>query len=325
MEYKNISGVMCTFNGALYLEEQLMSIINQTYPIYEIIIQDDCSTDSSNIVFQMFEKRYTCIHVYRNETRKGINANFFSAMSRAKGDFIAISDQDDIWELDKIENQMNSIQDNWLSSGFSKPFADNESIYFDNRIPNLNLERLIYIASSTPGHTLLFRKELLSKVPMMDFILYDHLMTITAAALGKLSFCNKILVNHREHSSSATFTLPVMKRGKSTKNIKNIISSLLRTFILYLKLHSKIRSYFIDMCCLLNEFPNQDCNVYAKKIAYYNSQKGLFSYLNIIYLCVKRRTRLFYVEEPDNFLTFLRALYFPISSSDYFRYMSKPD
>ena len=126
-------------SGFLFVEracsDNLLSCLLYT-SIYEIIIQDDCSTDSSNIVFQTFEKRYTCIHVYRNETRKGINANFFSAMSRAKGDFIAIADQDDIWELDKIENQMNSIQDNWLSSGFSKPFADNESIYFDNRIPN---------------------------------------------------------------------------------------------------------------------------------------------------------------------------------------------
>lgn len=322
---KKVSVVMCTFNGACYLEEQLNSIVNQTYPIYEIIIQDDCSTDSSDILFQNFEKEYTCIHVYRNKVHKGINANFFSAMQRAKGDFIAISDQDDIWELDKIANQMNTLGDNYLSSGFSKPFSENESFCFDSRTPNLNLERLIYIASSTPGHTLLFRKELLEKVPNMDFLLYDHLITITAAALGKISFCSKVLVNHREHLSSAAYTIPVMARGKNPKSVRNIVCSLFRTFGLYLKLRTEIRNWFVNMRSLLNEFPDQGNIIYAKKLAYYNSQKGVWAYLSLTYFCIKQRTRLFYTEVPNNLFTFLRALYFPISSSDYFRYMSKLD
>jgi len=42
---KKVSVVMCTYNGEKYLKEQLDSILNQTYPIYEIIIQDDASTD----------------------------------------------------------------------------------------------------------------------------------------------------------------------------------------------------------------------------------------------------------------------------------------
>lgn len=47
MSVKKVSVVMCTFNGAPYLPEQLDTIINQTYPIFEIIIQDDGSTDST--------------------------------------------------------------------------------------------------------------------------------------------------------------------------------------------------------------------------------------------------------------------------------------
>ena len=44
---KSVSVVMCTYNGAKYIREQLDSIINQTYPIFEIIIQDDCYTDDT--------------------------------------------------------------------------------------------------------------------------------------------------------------------------------------------------------------------------------------------------------------------------------------
>ena len=42
---ETVSVVMCTYNGEMFLREQLDSILQQTYPIYEVIVQDDCSTD----------------------------------------------------------------------------------------------------------------------------------------------------------------------------------------------------------------------------------------------------------------------------------------
>lgn len=59
MEDKNIkkvSVVMCTYNGEKYLREQLDSILNQIYPIYEIIIQDDASTDRTWEIIQRYKK-----------------------------------------------------------------------------------------------------------------------------------------------------------------------------------------------------------------------------------------------------------------------------
>ena len=94
---------MCTYNGAKYLREQLDSILNQTYPIYELIIQDDCSTDDTIRILNEYARRYHIVKVYVNESQKGVTMNFISAIQRAEGDFIAISDQDDIWELQKIE------------------------------------------------------------------------------------------------------------------------------------------------------------------------------------------------------------------------------
>ena len=47
MEKKTVSVVMCTYNGERFLREQMDSILAQTYPIHEIIISDDCSTDGT--------------------------------------------------------------------------------------------------------------------------------------------------------------------------------------------------------------------------------------------------------------------------------------
>jgi glycosyltransferase involved in cell wall biosynthesis len=54
MEYNKISIVMCTYNGEKYLREQLNSILNQTYPIYELIIKDDCSIDTTYSIIQEY-------------------------------------------------------------------------------------------------------------------------------------------------------------------------------------------------------------------------------------------------------------------------------
>jgi len=52
---------MCTYNGAKYIREQLDSIINQTYPIFEIIIQDDCSTDDTVDIIREYAETHSFI------------------------------------------------------------------------------------------------------------------------------------------------------------------------------------------------------------------------------------------------------------------------
>ena len=103
MDTKNnftVSVVMCTYNGEKYIREQIDSILQQTYSVDEIIIQDDCSTDGTCEVLYEYQQRYAQKQVIRNKRNIGFNPNFFSAIARAKGDYIAIADQDDIWELD---------------------------------------------------------------------------------------------------------------------------------------------------------------------------------------------------------------------------------
>ena len=106
---KTVSVVMCTYNGAKYLREQLDSIISQTYPIYELIVQDDCSTDETVAIIKEYMEKYSFIKLYVNEHNLGFNLNFKSVCMKATGDFVALSDQDDVWFPDKIQKQVNMI------------------------------------------------------------------------------------------------------------------------------------------------------------------------------------------------------------------------
>mgnify|MGYP003081550613 FL=1 len=65
-EKKSVSIVLCTYNGAKYLQEQLDSILAQTYPMHEIIIQDDGSTDNTWQILEKYEEKYPLIHIYHN-------------------------------------------------------------------------------------------------------------------------------------------------------------------------------------------------------------------------------------------------------------------
>lgn len=100
---------MGTYNGAEYIREQLDSILSQTYPLKEIIIQDDGSTDDTVAICTAYAEKFPIIHFSRNASNLGFNQNFKSAAMKATGDFVAFSDQDDVWFPTKIEKQVAAI------------------------------------------------------------------------------------------------------------------------------------------------------------------------------------------------------------------------
>ena len=98
-----ISVVMCTYNGEKFVAEQLLSIINQTRPVDEIIISDDNSVDRTIDIVKMILKDITIpFKIIQNNPGKGVADNFLGAMKMASGDYIFTSDQDDIWKKDKV-------------------------------------------------------------------------------------------------------------------------------------------------------------------------------------------------------------------------------
>lgn len=101
---------MCTYNGERFLREQMDSILAQTYPIHEIIISDDCSTDGTMDILREYAAKHTFIKIHQNARNKGCNQNFhdtFKFVSK-ETDYIAISDQDDIWFPEKVEKLIQS-------------------------------------------------------------------------------------------------------------------------------------------------------------------------------------------------------------------------
>lgn len=98
-----ISIAMTTYNGEKFLKEQLDSLLNQSMPADEIIIIDDCSTDSTAQILRQYEKENSTVKVYINKENLGYKKNFKKAIRLCKGDLIFLCDQDDFWHKDKIQ------------------------------------------------------------------------------------------------------------------------------------------------------------------------------------------------------------------------------
>ncbi len=100
----NISVALATHNGSTHLKEQIESLLAQTVPPMEIIISDDGSTDGTCEILEQYSQNHATIRTI-NAKIQGINTNFQNALSTCNGDYIALCDQDDIWETDKLDQR----------------------------------------------------------------------------------------------------------------------------------------------------------------------------------------------------------------------------
>ena len=103
-----VSVCLATYNGASYVKEQLMSILDQLEITDEIIISDDHSTDDTlEIIKSLKDPR---IKIYINPNTRGYTSNFENALSKASGKYIFLSDQDDIWKKDKVKISLSYLE-----------------------------------------------------------------------------------------------------------------------------------------------------------------------------------------------------------------------
>jgi len=93
---------MCTYNGEKYLREQLDSLVAQDYPNLEIVIVDDCSTDSTPQLLEEYAGQHPNFTIHQNEQNMGFRRNFEKALKLCSGEIISLCDQDDIWFPNKI-------------------------------------------------------------------------------------------------------------------------------------------------------------------------------------------------------------------------------
>ena len=101
-KYPLVSFVVVTYQGAKWIDKMLDSLVNQDYPNIEIIIRDDGSKDRTAKICQSYANNHPNIDFAINDKNLGANANFWHALSIAKGKYFLYASQDDTWEPECI-------------------------------------------------------------------------------------------------------------------------------------------------------------------------------------------------------------------------------
>jgi len=208
-----VSVVLCTYNGSKYLQEQLDSIFSQTYPHIEIIAVDDASTDNTVELLRRYEQR-PGFRIHVNEQNIGYNKNFERGCSLVTGEYIAIADQDDIWDKQKVELLMNAfagspdiLLTHCHSAIFETGKAPHRGSVRARRSFSGNDVRGFFLYNQISGHNMIFRRSLLRwALPFPAGMYYDWWLAIVACCNGAIKGVDAILVYQRKHAANATRT-----------------------------------------------------------------------------------------------------------------------
>ncbi len=205
-----VSIALCTYNGDQFLDEQLQSLLAQTYPNLEIVVVDDRSTDNTWEILTGYANTYPQFKVHRNEQNLGFVKNFERAVTLCAGELIALCDQDDIWHPEKITLQVEGIKDNILI------YHDSEFIHQDGTSMNTKVsDRMHLYRGDRPeaflffncvsGHEIMMKRELLDEaLPLKDGYFHDWWLAYVATNIGSIDFIPQCLVQYRQHDKSDT-------------------------------------------------------------------------------------------------------------------------
>lgn len=217
--------IMCTYNGAAYIEEQLESIKDNSIKGWELYISDDHSTDCTLKIVREFQSKISQpIHIIDNNERQGAALNFLN-MARYVGntmsedEYIMFCDQDDVWDRDKIEVTCKEMDRLVHEYGKNIPLLVCSDVRVVSeklelisssfhRMNHYNINKMdfshLMMENKVQGCTTMINKAL---VDMMDqlpvnVIMHDGWCGFIASVFGKISYIDKTTMMYRQHTNN---------------------------------------------------------------------------------------------------------------------------
>lgn len=208
--------LMSTYNGAKYLEEQIQSIINQSYPDWHLYIRDDGSTDDTPKIINKYAEKDTRITFFNQDNIKniGINRSFLQLLSETSADLYMFSDQDDVWQKNKVSLSVKAMKEKNNANQPACVFTElqvvdkeliplrlmnNGNIWFD--FPHF------LFGNCVTGCTMMINQQLKTKLKLdltnIDKIyLHDWWIALITSAIGKLIYIKEPTILYRQHGDN---------------------------------------------------------------------------------------------------------------------------
>lgn len=211
MSEQTISVCLAAFNGEAWLPKQISSILPQLQPADELLIVDDASIDSTcSIVTKFNDQR---IKLIRNVVNIGVDRTFEKAISAAHGDIIFLSDQDDVWYLNKVSRILrlfNNLPQTTLILSDADVIGKNDEsrgyTYFQNRgkfkrgvLANLLQSKFLGCAMAFRANMRQYFLPFPRKIPG-----HDMWIGLINECYGRTEFIDEPLIAYRRHGNNAS-------------------------------------------------------------------------------------------------------------------------
>lgn len=214
---KKISVCIATYNGEKYIKEQLDSILHQLKPTDEVIISDDGSIDNTvKIIENLNDDR---VQILNNKVKKGVVGNFENALNHCTGDYIFLSDQDDVWLPNKIPLSIIELEEYDLVVSNCKVVDSDLNIiansYFDIANSGTGFLKNFY-RSTYLGCCLAFRSSVQMKIlpiPLKLRMFHDWWIGLIADTQFHVKFIQEPCMLYRRHDSNFSTTTSKSKQS----------------------------------------------------------------------------------------------------------------
>jgi len=287
---KLVSIAMTTYNGESYIEKQLQSILNQTYNSLEIIICDDCSNDSTVEIIKKYIRIDTRIQLVKNKKNLGFKKNFEQAISLCTGDYIALSDQDDIWKNNKIEKLLSKIGKHDLIHSAVSLIDEKGKIISNKWVKKnnfkYNFEKLIF-GTTVTGCTVLFKKNLLKffyPIPTGEKY-HDWWLALLASKSKGITYLDEVLTLYRQHGLQDTGVNIETKYFKFKRILKEIIDK--KKSYRYSKSQQQVKRLKSFLEEKVEIFNSDEVDIINDALKYHEDYINNFFHLKTFKYCIK--------------------------------------
>lgn len=305
---ESVAILMATYNGARYIREQLMSIKSQTVQDWNLYIRDDGSSDGTMDIIREFCISDNRIHLFEDsELHLGPKASFMKLLASISAEIYFFSDQDDVWNANKIEltiARFHQYNDNAVNdvpvlvhTNLSVVDQDLKVLITTSHKKNIssNLQVLLP-ANNVTGCTMAINqklKEAALNPNLKNIVMHDWWLAICAASLGKIYFIQDSTILYRQHDSNQVgtdrnFFDKIRRASGSKKELKNFNSSITQAKELLLKhghhMSADARNIIRAYIRLLDVSVRQRFNIFVKYKFRKNSLLGSVRFWIIILL-----------------------------------------
>jgi rhamnosyltransferase len=296
--------LMATYNGEAFLEEQVQSIIAQSFTDWRLLIHDDGSTDNTvNILRRLMQKDNRIQLLEDGISHMGVARNFIHLVTCTSAPYCMFCDQDDIWLPNKVEEMLSEIKQ--YSQDIPQVVYSNAYLWTSQNgiISNKNtltypttLRQMLFLNTGIQGAAAIFNRAMCEVIeqPLSFYAMHDHVLLLAGICFGEVHYLHESLMYYRQHENNLTGNAPgsiakkitLMWQNRNVPLVSREHYNGLKSFYEYFREGVRVDDrQVIEMFLSL---PDKNCLVRLWRIVQYRFKLFDSTLFLVVKMCIRR-------------------------------------